>query len=78
MSSRTDGLFIEDHRQQRAGLFLRDVAYTIHAHFEMTDKAGPTDNLHKFDEMFLRRAEKGSVSTAPISAAGSLLRILNR
>ena len=28
------GLFIEDHRQQRAGLFLRDVRYRIHAWFE--------------------------------------------
>jgi CRISPR-associated protein Cas5d len=28
------GLFIEDSRQQRAGLFLRDVRYRIHAWFE--------------------------------------------
>jgi CRISPR-associated protein Cas5d len=40
MSSRSDGLFIEDQRQQRAGLFLRDVAYVIHAFFDMTAKAG--------------------------------------
>jgi CRISPR-associated protein Cas5d len=26
------GLFVEDERQQRAGLFLRDVAYRLHAH----------------------------------------------
>lgn len=26
-----DGFFIEDNRQQRAGLFLRDVAYRLHA-----------------------------------------------
>lgn len=31
------GLYIEDERQQRAGLFLRDVAYRIHAGFEMCD-----------------------------------------
>lgn len=36
------GLFIEDDRQQRAGLFLRDVAYRIHAHFELCDPS-----LHK-------------------------------
>ena len=30
MSSR-DGLCVEDNRQQRAGLFLRDVAYRLHA-----------------------------------------------
>ncbi len=33
------GLYIEDERQQRAGLFLRDVAYRIHANFEMRDAA---------------------------------------
>jgi len=33
-SSDPMGLFIEDCRQQRAGLFLRDVRYRIHAWFE--------------------------------------------
>ena len=28
------GMFIEDERQQRAGLFLRDVRYRIHAYFD--------------------------------------------
>lgn len=65
MSSRTGGLFIEDQRQQRAGLFLRKVAYVIHAHFEMTDKAGETDNVMKFQEMFLRRAGKGQCFHRP-------------
>jgi CRISPR-associated protein Cas5d len=59
MSPRTDGFFIEDNRQQRAGLFLRDVAYTIHAWFELTERAGPEDTVIKFQEMFLRRAAKG-------------------
>ncbi len=59
VSPSVDGIFIEDRRQQRAGLFLRDVAYTIHAFFEMTEKAGPADSLVKFEEMFLRRSEKG-------------------
>ena len=31
------GLYVEDERQQRAGLFLRDVRYRIHAHFELRD-----------------------------------------
>jgi CRISPR-associated protein Cas5d len=34
MSNRSDGLFIEDQRQQRAGLFLRDVRYRLHAELE--------------------------------------------
>ncbi len=33
------GLYIEDHRQQRAGLFLRDVAYRLHADFEVVDSS---------------------------------------
>ena len=65
ISSRSMGLFIEDQRQQRAGLFLRDVAYTIHAHFLMTERAGPEDTIIKFQEMFLRRAEKGQCFHRP-------------
>jgi len=65
MSPRAAGIFIEDQRQQRAGLFLRDVAYTIHARFVMTDKAGPGDNMVKFQEMFLRRAESGQCFHRP-------------
>ena len=34
MSDRSDGLFIEENRQQRAGLFLRDVKYRIYAELE--------------------------------------------
>ncbi|MDI6808747.1 MAG: type I-C CRISPR-associated protein Cas5c [Candidatus Eisenbacteria bacterium] len=65
MSPRTTGLFIEDQRQQRAGLLLRDVAYTIHAYFELTDRAGEEDTVVKFTEMFVRRAEKGQCFHRP-------------
>jgi len=65
MSPKAECLFIEEQRQQRAGLFLRDVAYTIHAWFEMTDKTGPEDNTKKFQEMFLRRSEKGQCFHRP-------------
>lgn len=34
MSNRSNGLFIEENRQQRAGLFLRDVKYRIYAELE--------------------------------------------
>lgn len=34
MSPRTNGIYIEDHRQQRAGLFLRDVRYRLHAELD--------------------------------------------
>ena len=36
------GMYVEDERQQRAGLFLRDVHYRIHAAFELRDPG-----LHK-------------------------------
>lgn len=65
MSPRTSGLFIEDLRQQRAGLLLRDVAYVIHAFFEMTPLAGSEDNVRKFEQMFTRRADKGQCFHRP-------------
>ena len=58
-------LYIEDERQQRAGLFLRDVAYRLHAHFTLTDRAGLTDNTAKFSDMFTRRAKKGQCINQP-------------
>jgi len=59
------GFYIEDVRQQRAGLLLRQVDYLIHAYFEITDKAGAEDNATKFAEMFRRRAEKGQCFNQP-------------
>jgi CRISPR-associated protein Cas5d len=59
------GLYIEDQRQQRAGLFLRDVAYVIHAEFEMTEKAGGEDTVTKFEQMFIRRASQGQCFHRP-------------
>jgi CRISPR-associated protein Cas5d len=59
------GLNIEDERQQRAGLFLRDVAYRIHAHFELQPNAGENNTPGKFLDMFERRAEKGQCVNQP-------------
>jgi CRISPR-associated protein Cas5d len=39
------GLYIEDERQQRAGLFLRDVKYRIHASFELRDPSFHKSNF---------------------------------
>ncbi len=58
-------LHIEEERQQRASLLLRDVHYRIHADFELTDKAGPGDNAGKFSEMFRRRARRGQCIYQP-------------
>lgn len=59
------GVYIENDRQQRAGLFLKNVDYIIHAEFEMTDKAGPSDTITKFENMFIRRASKGQCYHRP-------------
>ena len=59
------GLFVEKERQQRAGLFLRDVSYVIHSEFEMTEKAGEGDTVTKFTEMFIRRALNGQCFHRP-------------
>ena len=59
------GIFVEDERQQRAGLLLRDVAYRIHASFALTNLAGAGDNDGKFAEMFRRRAKDGQCFNQP-------------
>lgn len=53
------GLIVEEDRQQRASLLLTNVDYLVHARLELTAKAGPDDPLVKFEQMFLRRVEKG-------------------
>ena len=61
------GLFVEDERQQRATLLLRDVAYVIEASVEVVDprfeKEGcmlpEAECAAKHLEMFKRRARKG-------------------
>lgn len=64
-SGKVFGLNIEDVRQQRAGLFLRDVKYRIYAHFHLTEQAGEHDSLVKFSQMFERRASKGQCFNQP-------------
>lgn len=59
------GIYADENRQQRAGLFLRDVAYRLHGTFEMTDKAGAEDGAAKFADMFRRRATKGQCFNQP-------------
>lgn len=61
----TLALYVEDERQQRAGILLREVAYVIHARFRMTHRAGPEDNAVKFRKMFARRVESGQCMMQP-------------
>ena len=51
--------------QQRATTMLRNVHYVIEAHFEMTDKANPSDNPGKFQDIIKRRLEKGQCYSMP-------------
>jgi CRISPR-associated protein Cas5d len=60
----TLGLYIEDERQQRAGYFLRDVAYRIHADLSLAP-GRPMEPLAKYTEMFSRRARKGQCVNQP-------------
>jgi len=55
--------YIEDDRQQRASLVLKDVEYVIEAHFELTavNDADPGKHL----AIFKRRAEKGQCFHRP-------------
>lgn len=57
--------FVDDDRQQRAATVLRDVAYVIEAHFELTGRAGPDDSVGKHLDIFNRRARKGQFFHAP-------------
>ncbi len=57
--------YVDEERQQRASTVLRDVAYVIEAHFELTDKAGPDDSVGKHLDIFKRRARKGQCFHAP-------------
>lgn len=50
---------------QRSSLLLQDVHYVIEAHFEMTDKAAPSDNPGKFQDIVTRRMERGQCFHMP-------------
>lgn len=54
------GMNIEDERQQRAGLFLRNVRYRIHADMEVF-----VEPAQKYFAMFERRATKGQCFNQP-------------
>jgi CRISPR-associated protein Cas5d len=59
------GIYIEEDRNQRAGLFLRDVAYRVHADLEFLREHDPSANPMKYQEIFERRARKGQCVNQP-------------
>lgn len=66
MGSKSD-LYIAASQQivQRAAMVLQDVHYVIEAEFEMTDKAAPSDNPGKFQDIITRRMAKGQCFHTP-------------
>ena len=77
-SPRKEAIFVEDDRQQRAGLFLRDVRYRLFAEFDFVPpeqrrngddsqsvSAGPDETPAKYAAMFERRARKGQCFNQP-------------
>src|SRR5438445_12787564 len=57
VSSGSDGILIEDERQQRAGLFLRDVAYRLHAELEFIPPPKRPKVIHPVPEGLVESAE---------------------
>jgi CRISPR-associated protein Cas5d len=58
-SDRSRGIFIEDHRQQRAGLFLQDVAYRLHAELEFIPPPARSNAIRPIPEFLYDEDEKG-------------------
>jgi CRISPR-associated protein Cas5d len=77
MDDESPSIFIEENRQQRAGMILRDVRYRIHAYFEFIPLNGRLGDSHdvennrtdespaKYAAMFERRALKGQCFHRP-------------
>ncbi len=50
---------------QRASMILKDVAYGIEAHFEITEQANASDNPGKFKDIVMRRLKRGECFHQP-------------
>lgn len=57
-SERSDGILIEDARQQRAGLFLRDVAYRLHAELVFVPPSQRKSPYRTVDEVLVDPQER--------------------
>jgi CRISPR-associated protein Cas5d len=72
-----EGMYIEEHRQQRSSLCLKDVKYRIHGYFDfippekrdrnshVEGKTGEDESEEKYAAMFERRAKKGQCFHRP-------------
>lgn len=68
VSDRSDGLYIEDNRQQRAGLFLRDVRYRFYAVLEYIPVEKRKNNKHTVVPEFLWDGEEKKFMQEEITA----------
>ncbi len=57
--------YVDEDRQQRAALLLRDVAYRLHADLLVRDDRSDPEPPAKFFEIFERRARKGQCVNQP-------------
>lgn len=64
-TNKTPYLVTSNDIQQRATLMLQDVHYVIEAHFDMTEKANPSDNPGKFQDIIKRRLKRGQCYSQP-------------
>jgi len=60
-SPRSAGIFIEDERQQRAGLFLRDVKYRLHGEFEFIPPALRAKVFNPVPEFLIEQVEAAAL-----------------
>lgn len=71
------GLYIEDERQQRAGLFLRDVVYRIYAYFELRDPSFHKANFSRLPKVSVNRGEE-DLSVIPDNNAAKFMSMFER
>ena len=71
------GLYVEDERQQRAGLFLRDVAYRIHAYFELRDPSFHKPHFPHLSKVPVNRGEE-DLYVMPDNNAAKFLSMFER
>ncbi len=71
------GLYVEDERQQRAGLFLRDVAYRIHACFELHDPSVHKSHFPHLSKALVNRGEE-DLNAMPDNNAAKFMSMFER
>lgn len=67
-STRSDGIFVEEERQQRAGLFLQDVRYRLYGEFEFIKPEDRPRTINPVPE-WLQNPEEVSKANSPDNRA---------